>query len=100
MKCLWCGKEECEDAQACANYMTNAISESANVVSVDKYNKIVRDYHKLVKAVVDLTEAIHSDPCMSGKLKNLHISPVRGAEPLRRVLCLLSEMEPFEELKE
>lgn len=45
----------------------------------------------LVKACVDLEATIHSDPVMSGALVGLHISPVRGAEPLRRLKVRLSD---------
>lgn len=38
----------------------------------------------------DLDEAIHSEPTMSGHLRGLHISPVRGEPALRRLKLLLS----------
>lgn len=45
----------------------------------------------LLTAGVDLKGAIHAEPDMSGRLKGLHISPVRGAEPLRVFLAQLAE---------
>jgi hypothetical protein len=49
---------------------------------------------RLLAAGVDLEAAIHSEPDMSGRLKNLHISTVRGAEPLRKFAVALSEIAP------
>ena len=40
---------------------------------------------------VALLGAIHSEPTMSGHLRNLHISPVRGEPPLRKLKLLMSD---------
>lgn len=46
---------------------------------------------ELVSAAVALEAAITSQPTMSGHLVGLHISTVRGAEPLRRFKVALSD---------
>ena len=45
----------------------------------------------LLTTCVDLEDAIHSEPDMSGHLKNLHISPVRGEPALRAFKLAISD---------
>ena len=46
---------------------------------------------ELEAVCVALDGAIHSEPTMSGHLRNLHISPVRGEPPLRKLKLLMSD---------
>lgn len=50
--------------------------------------------NNLIAVCVNLENAIHSEPTMSGHLTNLHISPVRGEPALREFKLILSTMEP------
>jgi hypothetical protein len=83
----------------------NACVESKDWVSPDEAAQLRAENARLrealeqiAKAGVDLEGAIHSEPTMSGHLTNLHISTIRGAEPLRAFKVALSDIGDVFEL--